>query len=234
MSHGVLYMVWGDEARGLAARSVESLARHHPDWGVRVEVLEDPPGDPWEAILRKAEMFDRSPFQHTLFLDADTLVLGDLSFGFAAAHRHGGLAAVLCESPWLRRYRGLRTWGDVPEWNTGVIFFDRSAEPVFRRWRELAAGMDSSSLFFLDDSQQPQCQTANDQAAFGAACWELRRAPYSLPHNWNFRPQFHRHWAGPLKIWHDRRDMPAGIADAMRVYDDPGAVIRMYEFRPRG
>lgn len=236
MTRGVLYMVWGDEARALVMRSLASLRQWHPDLPVRVEALDVPEGaDPWEITLRKAEMFDRSPYDETLFLDADTVVMGDLSFGFKAARR-SGLACCLCENPWLRRYAGLADWGDIPEYNTGVLFFTRHQHVhfAFEHWKEQSHKIDSSSLFFKDDSPEPASQSHNDQAAFGAALWGMRLTPFVLPHNWNFRPQFHRHWSGPLKVWHDRRDVPKLIASAMSVYSDPSAVIRMYEFRPQG
>ena len=28
-----------------------------------------------------------------------------------------------------------------------------------------------------------------------------------LPYNWNFRPQWHKSFFGPIKIWHDYREV---------------------------
>ncbi len=49
------------------------------------------------TLNQKATMFDLSPFDETLFLDLDTVVLGRLDFGFQKAQQFG-LAIAICES----------------------------------------------------------------------------------------------------------------------------------------
>src|SRR5262249_10934835 len=78
---------------------------------------------------------ESSPFDETLFLDADTVVLDRLDFGFDQAQRFG-LACSICECPWSRRYRGLPK-DDGVEYNTGVLFFTRSVQALFSRWTRL-------------------------------------------------------------------------------------------------
>ena len=112
---GVLYLVWGEYDGSALERSRQSLARVHPD--MPVEVTELPVGS---TLLEKAQMMEFSPFEETLFLDADTVVLDDLSYGFEQMRRFG-LACSICECPWARRYTGLS--GDMVEYNTGVLFF---------------------------------------------------------------------------------------------------------------
>ncbi len=87
-------------------------------------------------------MYTRSPFMRTLFLDADTIVLGDLGpmFGWLDRHDvalhlqpHGpraGWATVALEHG--------RTVGDLPHWNSGVVLFRRSeaAARFFARWQD--------------------------------------------------------------------------------------------------
>ena len=101
---GVLYMTWGNEPRTARAlrRSIESLRRWHPELPVETVTGED--RGPFEGLLQKAAMLERSPFEETLFLDADTVVLGRLDFGFEKA-RQFGLACCICECPWAKRYR---------------------------------------------------------------------------------------------------------------------------------
>src|SRR5260221_6453107 len=102
---GVLYMVWGAKAGSVLGRSIESVRRHLPD--LPIHVLELPADtDPVQGLLQKARMAELTPFETTLFLDADTVVLGDLGYGFTQAERYG-LACTICECPWARRYRGL-------------------------------------------------------------------------------------------------------------------------------
>src|SRR5688572_24905493 len=130
MTRGVLYMVWPGDPRVNAAlqRSLDSLAVVHPE--LEVEVIELPEG----SLLDKATMLDRSPFDTTLFLDADTVALDRLDYGFDKAE-HFGLACCICECPWARRYGGLKHSGDMIEYNTGVMLFTKGAREVFDSWK---------------------------------------------------------------------------------------------------
>ena len=116
---GVLYMVWGDGVEPLLERSRKSLAAFHPELSVHVERLGEGAG-----LLDKAAMLERTPFEETLFLDADTVVMGRLDWAFEQAARVG-LACGICECPWARRYGGID--GDWIEYNTGVLFFNEKA-----------------------------------------------------------------------------------------------------------
>lgn len=195
---GVLYIVWGNFDRAVLARSQASLARVHPD--LPVHVAELPTGS---TLLDKAGMLEFSPFAETLFLDADTVVLDDLSYGFEQAARFG-LACSICECPWARRYGGIS--GEMVEYNTGVLFFTEAARAVFDAWRARNADTDSSIVFHNGDelARMP----LNDQAGFARAVDETGFRPFVLPYNWNFRPQWHKSWFGPLKVWHDYSDVP--------------------------
>ena len=105
---GVIYMVWGRGVKIERAleRSRKSVAAVHPELPVEVIRLDDA-NDPCKGLLEKARMFERSPFHETLFLDADTVVLGRLDYGFRKAQDFG-LACCICECPWARRYAGFR------------------------------------------------------------------------------------------------------------------------------
>ena len=195
---GVLYVVWGEYDGAALERSRQSLARVHPD--MPVEVIELPAGS---TLLDKARMMELSPFEETLFLDADTVVLDDLSYGFEQVRRFG-LACSICECPWARRYAGLS--GDMVEYNTGVLFFTEFARPVFNAWRACVAEIDSSILFH--NGQELTQMPLNDQAGFAKALDDTGFRPFILPYNWNFRPKWHKSWFGPLKIWHDYSDVP--------------------------
>jgi hypothetical protein len=195
---GALYLVWGDAAEEALRRSTASLSAAMPDLAYHVERL--PQGS---NLLQKAGMFDLSPFEETVFLDADTIVLGRLDFGFEQAALHG-IACSICECPWARRYPSIQ--GDVVEYNTGVLFFCKNyfrhghyvTHEIFEAWKERAAIMDSSITW----GEPPRRMALNDQASFAMACQDSAFQPFVLPRNWNFRPEFHREWFGPLKVWH--------------------------------
>ena len=221
---GAIYIVWGDAAEKPLARSIRSLQSIHPE--LPFEVFRFPAGpDKWRDLAHKATMMDLSPFEETLYLDADTVVLDRLDFGFDRARRHG-LACCICECPWARRYDGLPK-DDAVEFNTGVLFFTASAAPVFSRWSALIGAIDSSIRLLRSDGSL-FTMSFNDQASFAQAVEEWGRPPYVLPLNWNFRPQFQRTWFGPIKIWHAYDDPPAVLADFAASYRDPAAIIRFH------
>jgi hypothetical protein len=72
---GVLYVVWGDGVDGLLQRAQASLKHFHPELPVHVERLPEGSG-----LLDKAGMMDMTPFEETVFLDADTMVMGRLDY----------------------------------------------------------------------------------------------------------------------------------------------------------
>jgi hypothetical protein len=222
---GVIYMVWGRGVKIERAleRSRKSVAAVHPELPVEVIRLDDA-NDPCKGLLEKARMFERSPFHETLFLDADTVVLGRLDYGFRKAQDFG-LACCICECPWARRYAEIQ--GEAIEYNTGVLFFGERAKPVFESWARLAPQLDSS-IDFLGPQGQHLRMPYNDQCSFAAAIEETRFLPFVLPLNWNFRPQWYRSFFGPLKIWHDYAEVPPIFAEMCRYYDQPKAIIQFH------
>ncbi len=146
-------------------------------------------------------MLELSPFETTLFLDTDTVVMDRLNFGFEKAEQHG-LACCINECPWARRYADIG--GDQIEYNTGVLFFTRNAAPVFNRWSELSQSIDSSIIFYKEG--QPKVMLHNDQAGFSQAISDTSFNPFVLPLNWNLRPAWQKTFFGPVKIWHERTE----------------------------
>ena len=92
MTRGCLYISFDGDQRVYPAleRSIGSLREHHPDMEVCEQVFA--PG----SLLDKCKMMVLSPFDTTLFLDADTVVLGPLDYIFDKAEQHG-LACAICE-----------------------------------------------------------------------------------------------------------------------------------------
>lgn len=205
MTRGVLFMVWngGMETPSKLERAMESVLDVHPDMPIHIETMPDD-----STLLCKSRMCEISPFDTTLFLDADTVVLGDLTFAFEKAERHQ-LACCICECPWARRFIGLHHRGDIVEYNTGVLGFTKAARPLFDRWGELNATINSAHWF--DSTRGRECMPVNDQAGFAAAVDELAFNPFVLPMNWNFRKYWHRGVFGPIKIWHDMGEVSPGV-----------------------
>jgi hypothetical protein len=194
-TRGVLYVVYGSAIEKLVKRSIASLAEFHPELSVHVARL---PGI--QSHLCKSRMFDMSPFDETLFLDADTIVMGNLDFGFIQAKRFG-LACCISSCPWARRYVGVT--GDLVEYNSGVLFFTRSMKPLFTKWAALSNSVASS---IRGAKERP-----HDQASFAQAVSDCQINPFVLPLNWNYRPKRQLSFFGPIKIWHDRADVPQAL-----------------------
>ncbi|MEQ1824302.1 MAG: hypothetical protein ABL921_00055 [Pirellula sp.] len=213
---GVVYIKWGPDTGASHQRSIESVRAIHPELPIHTHQLPDN-----ATLLDKAAMHRITPFDETLFLDIDTVVLDRLDFGFTMAQRHR-LACCICENPWARRYGGLA--GDMVEYNTGVLFFTRQATPIFEAWMQHVRSVDSSIQFIRGN--QIETMPYNDQAGFALAVAASERQPYILPLNWNLRPLMQRTWWGPIKIWHDYRPVPTEIIEWNKKQTDSAAIIQ--------
>jgi hypothetical protein len=224
MSRGILSIYWGDESKLPIKRLNSSVKRHHPELPHEIIKIDAPGGDPL-SLNKKAAMFELSPFDETLFLDVDTVVLGNLDFGFYKA-RQFGLAMSICEAPWAKRYPAIFS-GDEVEYNTGVIFFSKKAQPLFEKWNELSLIADSS-LIGVDNGQVYKI-AAQDQGSFALAVEQTGFNPFVLPLNWNFRPIWHRSFFGPIKIWHDYSDPPPLFDELNSYYASPDSIIQYHQ-----
>ncbi len=200
MTRGVLYFVWG-ELDNLLKRSIDSLQKSNPGLPHHIVRLPDN-----STYLDKAAMCEASPFDVTAYLDADTVIFGNLTYAFDQAEKFG-LACCINESPWARRYEGLKDTGDAIEYNAGVVFFDKfRSKPFFDAWTACVREIDSSSEFMTNSGKKRQ--GCNDQAGMTKAMLDTGFNPFVLPQNWNLRPIWQRSYVGPIKIWHDYSEPP--------------------------
>jgi len=224
MTRGILSIYWGDEFKLPIERLKASVKRFHPELPHEIIKVEAPSGDPG-SLNQKAAMFELSPFEETLFLDLDTVILGNLDFGFEKAKQFG-VAISICEAPWGRRYPKIFS-GDEVEYNTGVIFFTKKAKVVFDKWLDLALSIDSSILCVGD--RGVGTISANDQGSFALAIEQTGFNPFVLSLNWNFRPQWHKSFFGPIKIWHDYADPPPFFNELNNYYSNPDSIIQYHQ-----
>jgi hypothetical protein len=226
MNRGILSIYWGDESKLPIERLKTSVAKFHPELPHQIIKVEAP-SDNASSLNLKASMLDLSPFDETLFLDIDTVVLGDLNFGFEKAKQFG-LAIAICESPWAKRYRKIFS-GDQIEYNTGVIFFTKAAIQVFDAWKALSQEVDSENLGVAFGTGEIFRQTANDQASFALAIENVGLNPFVLPMNWNFRPMWQKSFCGPIKIWHDYMDPPSFFDEMTKYYSNADSIIQYHQ-----
>jgi hypothetical protein len=227
MSRGIVTIVWGDKGKLPLDRLLQSTKRHHPDLPHEIVEVETAASGPF-ALQEKAKMLDVSPFDETLYLDADTVVMGRLDFGFQKAAAHG-LALSICENPWARRYWKIFS-GDEIEYNTGVIFFTREAKFLFDAWKECASQLDASVLY--TQGAEVKIMPSNDQGTFAAALEKTGVNPYVLPCNWNFRPQWQKSFFGPIKIWHHYSNPPDYLDSVTAFYAQKEHVIQYHNAEP--
>jgi len=105
MTRGILSIYWGDESKLPIDRLKLSVSRFHPELPHEI-IKVDAPTTRRDSLYIKSQMMDMSPFEETLFLDIDTVIMGKLNFGFTKAQQFG-LAVCVCEAPWARRYRNI-------------------------------------------------------------------------------------------------------------------------------
>jgi hypothetical protein len=152
----VLYVAHGQPAIDEARRSIKSLKRYHPDWPVLVVGEEPIQGAKFVRVAddnhkapgrwAKVRLDQFSPFDDTLFLDADTRVYGKLDIGFRILDRDWDMVMVpslpqaeevlghLCEK---ERRETLAETIDPLQLNTGVIWFRKTKRIgwLFAEWR---------------------------------------------------------------------------------------------------
>jgi hypothetical protein len=219
MSRGVLFIAW--EAADVTAartRAVAALHAGHPALPHHVVTL---PGAP--SALGKARLPALSPFETTAYLDDDALVLGRLDFGFEMAERYG-LACCLGDNPWRRRHVGIAD--DALTYDTGVLFFTATAQPVFDMWGRLAP-LATAPVAVVEDLAIRQ-EPGDDGLGFAQALEACGVAPLVLPPNWSLRPRWRRSFYGPVRIWHGDT-VPEPVRALNRYYDEPDAIIQFHE-----
>jgi hypothetical protein len=203
---GVLYVVWGTRGDAVLQRSIRSLEQVHP--GLPYHVARVAPADAARGLMEKTRMGQLTPFESTLYLDADTIVAGRLDDAFARAEEVG-LACCICEAPWTRRYGTGE--GDGIEYNTGVLFFTTKAADVFTMWETL--GLNTPSQSTISVRGRLLGSLYDDQASFARAVRHCGLNPAVLPLNYNYRPGYQKSFFTPLKIWHDYREPPPGLLE---------------------
>ena len=226
MTRGIISIYWGDESKLPIERLKASVKKFHPELPHEIIKIDASQND-FSSLNKKASMFDLSPFDETLFLDIDTVIMARLDFGFEKAKQFG-IALAICEAPWARRYHKVFT-GDQIEYNTGVIFFDKKSEGVFKAWRDFSEKIDSESIGVSSESGELFKMSANDQASFALAVEETGCNPFVLPLNWNFRPLWHKSFYGPLKIWHDYLDPPPFFEELSTYYTSKDSIIQYHQ-----
>lgn len=149
-TRGVIYIAYGEKAEREAEQSIATLRRFH-DWPLVLmrqpfpELRQDAT-DKQKSRWAKVTMLDWTPFDDTLYLDADTRIYGDLSAGFEALAAGWDLALAPSDNQgqdWLWHVAGREReqtradWGFEPlQLQAGVMFVRRNerTRALWERW----------------------------------------------------------------------------------------------------
>lgn len=156
-SCGVIYVAFGDRAIDCCKKSIETLRQMHGDL-LNVAVISDRVlAEADIPIVRKdvsslareykTRVYWYSPFQYTLYLDADTEIVGDVACGFHSLLNGWDMAAAfdfretLADIDHLQPEDKEFTIGHVgaqyaTHYNTGVLFFrkNEAVRDLFLLW----------------------------------------------------------------------------------------------------
>jgi hypothetical protein len=160
------------------------------------------------GLLCKTEMAALLPgvYDSFLFLDTDTRVLLDVTFGFEKAEAHG-IAAVMAPHYSLEHFWGFgrmldqvgHPHVDTLQYNTGVLFFSRrpDAWKVLEGWHRMCAELGGGPF----DNDQPFLTLAMERQGFN---------PYTLSPAYNYR-NMGGQISGLIRIWHSHLPPPPDV-----------------------
>lgn len=207
MSNGAVYIITQDQRYvDLLLTSAASLKRAMPDLPITVfsqfavesahfdKVIRVQPSK--DGFYDKTKLIRESPYDRTLFVDADIYVTESFPelfplldhFDCAATHEE------YVNTDWHNSYPRTDMPASFPEFNTGILLFRRSAQMdrVLDNWCDLYRK-------FLEEKPD---QPINDQPFFRAAIYysEARVATLTREYNCKFRGQGYLN--GRVKLLH--------------------------------
>jgi len=206
MHRGILYIATGRRYTAEAAGSARSAKAHMPELPVgllcddvasakttEIDFVAGLP-TPTHSLLDKVVGLPQSPFERTLFLDTDTLVIEPVHELFQLLD-HFDLAAAHAPWRWVRPVDACPEC--FPELNSGVLLFRRTPNLLrfFARWEAL----------YREQLAAPR-KPPHDQPAFRQALYESDLRFTILPPEYNLRTPFPAFAGGnaQVKILHGR------------------------------
>lgn len=218
MKRSIVFMAWGEKYTQHVADCLSNS--EVPDCSIVLITDQDTNTDclpagvtivrkplQFRGKLAKVELLRNLPddLEIVLFLDVDTVILGDISLGFEKAEQHG-IAMAPAPHYSLEHFRNFGVVMDrveVPRqgqllYNSGVMFFnakDANIIEVFSLACELAEG----------DDEAPW----GDQTYITLAMEMLGVNPYTLSSSFNHRA-FGEPISGQLRVWHSYKKLPTG------------------------
>lgn len=154
-STGIIFVASGDLYVSNAIRAANSVRRFHPDLPIHLFTDEEgialvglPTGKPFTTTSQiknphrrsKIECMANSPFDHTLYLDTDIKLAGEIEHLFKILEKYD---IALCHEHRRSEAKMSVKWqftlpNSFPQFNSGVVLFRKNSamENFFRQWAE--------------------------------------------------------------------------------------------------
>lgn len=207
---GVIYVAVGERCAREAEKSLASLRKTNP--ALKAMLLTDVASmDPtqWDEFKLDPSLgvqkqnaksckgklnMDCAPWDRCLYLDTDTLVVGDLSPAFALLDRFEFVGEQLGGG---HHYQVPGLPSSFPEISGGVLLWrpTEEAKKFFQKWRE-----------YYDKYDQSHLHKTFDQMSLRVALWESKLNLGRLPSSYNLMPYFPKLLEGRAVILHGRGD----------------------------
>jgi hypothetical protein len=166
-----------------------------------------------DGFYDKTRLMRESPYDRTLFIDADIYAVKPFPEMFDLLDRFDCAATheEYLNTDWFNRYPRPDIPASFPEFNTGILLFNRSPQMdgVLKKWEAL----------YADYLQQKPDQPINDQPFFRAAIYESDVRIATLPREYNCKFRGQGYLNGPVKLLHghieyqfDTRQLTQAIA----------------------
>lgn len=194
MKEGVYYIALGEDHVEEAKVSAESLKDHNPDIPVAIKTDQEIDSNVFDRVLETSEdfswkfrisSFKESPFEKTLFLDTDTLILGDLEEVFELLDQ---FPLAVAQNSGVTQNNFENISNAFPEFNCGVIAYRTTDVQDFLE--EWIVQYDESHL--------------HDQPSFRKTLYESDIRFSVLPAEYNCRVATPGSLTSEVKIIHDR------------------------------
>lgn len=243
-SRGFLYAATGEKSVREAIVAATQLHRVHPD--IPSVLFTDLPdlaaGGPFEQVITVPEQrwvrteakvwaVGRSPYEHTVYLDTDTYVCGDMTPLFDVLDRFdiAGVPVTLR----LAKGAGHADPDDIPDAfqtiNGGMLAYRRNdaTAALFDRWWEL----------YQADRATAGDDRIMDQPSLRVALWRTDCQLLIVPSEFNLRTKQYRSRPvaaiGPVRMIHGRPNDPSALDRKWNRTEQPRFITPLFQYQLR-
>jgi hypothetical protein len=222
-SRGIIYIATGQKFVEEACRSAASVKNCMPDISITIfsDVAQSPGlfdqvlhiSSPTYGFEDKVINIAKSPYQETLYLDADTYLVDDSRELFTLLEKFDLAAA---HAPYRADYQVKEVPDSFPEFNLGVILFRNSEQTkgLFERWAQIYREDRLKPQNFLFPKEESG-DGLTDQPSFRRAIYESGLKIATLPSEYNCRLPFPGFLHTKVKIIHGRAHSFTKIAEEL-------------------